>query len=157
MPSQSECAASQAATAHAPAVQAAVPLATVQRVAQLPQWATSEPRFTSQPLEASPSQSAKPAAQVKAQAPTAQDTVALALAAHAIPHAPQCATLVRVSTSQPLAAVVSQSPKPGSQLATPHAPAAQAPVALGGAQAIPHAPQWATLTRVSTQPPPQQV
>jgi hypothetical protein len=147
----------QAATAHAPAVQAGVPLATTQRVGQLPQWVASEPRSTSQPFAASPSQSAKPAVQVNAQAPAAQDTVAWALGAHAIPQAPQCSALVRVSTSQPLATIPSQSPRPGSQLAIPHTPAAQAPVALAGAQAVPHAPQWAALTRVSTQPPPQQV
>jgi len=155
--SQSAKPALQAATAQAPAVQAGVPLATAQRVEQLPQCVASEPRSTSHPFEASPSQSAKPALQVNAHAPAAQDTAAWALGAHAIPQPPQCSTVARVSTSQPLAAMPSQSPRPGSQLPIPHAPAAQAPVALAGAQAVPQAPQWAALTRVSTHPPLQQV
>jgi hypothetical protein len=66
--------------------------------------------FTSQPLEGSPSQSAKPVAQVvTAHALAAQVAVALG-SAHARPHAPQLAALVRRSVSQPLPAAPSQSP-----------------------------------------------
>ncbi len=48
-------------------------------------------------------------------------------------HRPQWASVVRVSTSQPLPGAASQSAKPAVHVATPHAPAAHAPVALAGA------------------------
>ena len=95
-----------------PAAQVAAPFtreghATPQR----PQFAALVERFTSQPLEATPSQSAKPSLQAKPQAPAAQVARAFAGAAQAFPHAPQWATLVAVLVSQPLEAVPSQSPK----------------------------------------------
>ena len=60
---------------------------------------------------------------------------------------------MRVSTSQPLAAIRSQSRKPAAQAAIAHAPAAQVVVALGSAHARPHAPQLAALVvRSASQP-----
>jgi hypothetical protein len=72
-------------------------------------------------------------------------------AGHAAPHAPQAALSVRVSTSQPLAGLMSQSAKPAAQAVTAHAPAAHDAVALGSAHARPQAPQWvvAVVTSVS--------
>jgi hypothetical protein len=64
----------------------------------------------SQPFSATPSQSAKPALQVNPQRPAVQVGEALALAAQAVPHPPQCAGSVKVLASQPLRAMPSQSP-----------------------------------------------
>ena len=74
-------------------------------------------------------------------------------AAQAVPQAPQCEVATRVSVSQPLLALPSQSPNPVAQAATVHTPAAQAPVALGGAQPRAQAPQWVALVRVSASQP----
>ncbi len=76
---------------------------------QPPQCATDVDVATSHPLVPSPSQSAKPVMQVYPQRPAAQVALALAGEGHALPHAPQWATSVRVSRSQPLAASPSQS------------------------------------------------
>jgi hypothetical protein len=70
----------QVATAHEPLTHAGVPPETVQRFAQRPQCGRLLRVSTSQPLLASPSQSAKPASQVKPQAPDAQAARALARA-----------------------------------------------------------------------------
>ena len=67
-------------------------------------------------------------------------------AAQARPQTPQLALLVLRLVSQPLAALPSQLPKPGLQLATVHAPAAQPAVALASEQAAPQAPQCAGVT-----------
>ena len=60
---------------------------------------------------------------------------------HARPQAPQWALLVRVSVSQPLATLPSQSPKPALQAVIAHALARQSAVALARVHARPHAPQ----------------
>jgi len=101
-------------------------------------------RFTSQPLAAMPSQSPYPVLQLAiAHAPAAQPAVAW-LNAHARPHALQLATLVRVSTSQPLPAMASQLPKPDAH-ANEHALPAQVGEALAGVgHTVPHAPQLRT-------------
>jgi hypothetical protein len=153
-----------------------------------PQLVTLVARFTSQPLAGLRSQSAKPEAQTKAQAPAAQTAVAFAPAeqetahepqcvgslpvftqappqresgaaqvvaqapaehtwpaGHARPHAPQWALSLWPRTSQPLAALRSQSRKPAAQAVTEHAPPEHAEVALGRAHARPQAPQFAAL------------
>jgi hypothetical protein len=112
---------------------------------QDPQWAGVLRVSTSQPLLATPSQSAKPAAQVNLQAAATHAGVALARAGHTVPHAPQWVALDRVSTSQPLVTAPSQSPKPWSQVATAQTPRAQVGAALAGAHGRPHAPQCAVL------------
>ncbi len=66
-------------------------------------------------------------------------------AAQARPQAPQSERLVRVSTSQPLAGLPSQSAKPALQEATRQAPATQAGVALAGRHTLPQAPQLVAL------------
>jgi hypothetical protein len=122
-------------------------------VPQAPQWEALVWVFTSQPLAGLPSQSAKPALQATSQVDDAQVAVALAPPGHARPHTPQCETLARTSTSQPLAAVPSQSPKPAAQRRA-HAPAEHTPVALGPpAQARPQAPQLpASVPRNTSHP-----
>jgi len=74
-------------------------------------------------------------------------------AAQALPQAPQLALSVRVSTSQPLAGLPSQSAKPEAQAATVQAPTVQVAVALGRAHILPQAPQWRALAvRSASQP-----
>ncbi len=60
---------------------------------------------------------------------------------------------MRVSASQPLAALPSQSPKSGLHVATAHAPAVQVAVALAREQALLQRPQWAVDVRVSASQP----
>jgi hypothetical protein len=108
----------------------------------------------SQPSVATLLQSAKPVAQaITPQRPVAHVPVALG-GAHARPHAPQWASVVPRSVSQPFAAIPSQSPKPGSQRTIAHAPAVQACVATcARLQRVPHIPQfagsWAVLAQKS--------
>ncbi len=126
----------------------------VQALLQRPQWAAEERVSTSHPLAASPSQLAKPALQAKPQAPAAQVGVALARAGQALLQAPQWAVDVRVSTSQPFAALPSQFAKPMEHPVLPHTPAthvALAPVGTGHTR--PHEPQWALLSWVFTHAP----
>jgi hypothetical protein len=61
--------------------------------------------------------------------------------AHGRPHPPQFEGLLRVSVSQPLAALPSQLPKPVLQAAMAQTPAAHVPVALVKVHARPQAPQ----------------
>jgi hypothetical protein len=72
---------------------------------------------------------------------------------HARPHAPQCAVVLLVFTSQPLAAIPSQLAKPIAQLATAHTPATHEGVALASAHARPQPPQCATVVSVFTSQP----
>jgi hypothetical protein len=74
--------------------------------------------------------------------------------AHARPHIPQCAALVLVLVSQPLAALPSQLPKPRVQAPTPQVPAAQVGIAtFVRLQTVPHPPQFAGSTWVLTSQP----
>jgi hypothetical protein len=132
-------------------------LAGAQARLHAPQWVEELAVFTSQPLAALPSQSAKPAAHdATTHRPPAQALVALARAQR-VPQAPQLVALVLSEVSQPLAALPSQSPKPASQ-AKVHARLAQRAAALAGtAQARPQVPQWATLVARSAQAPSQTV
>ncbi len=107
---------------------------------------------TSQPLPGSRSQSRKPVVHAAmAQAPDAQEADALG-STHPRPQAPQCAMLVSVLISQPLAALPSQSPAPPAQRSTVHAPDAQPWAAtFESAHAAPHAPQLDGSTLVFAQ------
>jgi hypothetical protein len=70
-----------------------------------------------------------------------------------VPQAPQLPTAVRVSTSQPSLAIALQSAKPGLQ-EKPHAPAVHRGVEFGSdGQALPQAPQWATVVAVDVSHP----
>jgi hypothetical protein len=109
----------------------------------------------SQPFIAFMSQSAKPASQVTPQVPIAHVAVARAPAGQALPQRPQFAALVAVFASQPLAAIMSQSPKPALHIATVQAPAAQPAVPLAAMQVFPHVPQFIGFICVSWHIPPQ--
>jgi hypothetical protein len=152
LPSQLAKPAAQVATAHAPAAHVAAPLGAAHVRPHIPQFAALVRVSTSQPLPGLPSQSAKPALHAPiAHAPAAQVAAALAKL-HARPHVPQWAALVRVSASQPLAALPSQLAKPVAHAVIAQAPAVHAPVPLAGLQARPHAPQWVVVSRVASQP-----
>ncbi len=72
---------------------------------------------------------------------------------HTVPQLPQLAGSAERLFSQPVAAFTSQSAKPTSQDAIPHAPAVQPGVPLATEQALPHAPQVVTLvSRSASQP-----
>jgi hypothetical protein len=93
--------------------------------------------------------STRPLPQVAVHMPAAQVWPVV----HARPQAPQLVGDERRSTSQPFAAMPSQSAKPSAQV-MPHTPAAHDAVALAReGQAFPHAPQWAMAARVSTSQP----
>ncbi len=157
LPSQSPKPSSQRATVHRPATHAGVPLGGLHTEPHDPQLPLLVRVSTSQPSVTSPLQSAKPALQAKAQRPPSHDTAALARAGQAFPHAPQLVTLVRVSVSQPLEPVMSQSAKGAEQVPTPQLPLRQADMALGTAQRVPQTPQLAMFDCVSTQAPEQHV
>ena len=133
--------------AHEPAAQTAVALAPAEHEAP------HEPQFEGSLLVLThpPPQSESGAAQVATHAPAAHTRPA----AQARPQTPQLALSLRLRTSQPLAALMSQSRKPAAQAVTPHAPPAQAEVALGSEHVRPQAPQWALLVpRLVSQPLP---
>ena len=119
---------------------------------QAPQWALLVRVSTSQPLLATWSQSAKPASQVAtAHAPAAHADVAWA-SRHARPQPPQCAALDVVSSSQPLVAAPSQSPKPTAQRTMAHSPPVHPCTwVLASTHARPHRPQSAGSMAVFAQ------
>ncbi len=76
-------------------------VAPVQAVPHAPQFMAVS-SVASQPLAVARSQSAKFVLHAKVQLEAAHETAALARAGHALPHDPQCAVDVRVSTQDPL-------------------------------------------------------
>jgi hypothetical protein len=74
------------------------------------------------------------------------------LAGHTFPHAPQFDTLVCVFTSQPLESMPSQSSKPAAHAPSVQLPDAQDSEALARSHAVPHAPQFASVVRLASQP-----
>jgi hypothetical protein len=75
-------------------------------------------------------------------------------AVHAVPHAPQLATVLLRLTSQPLAALLSQFPKPALHAPRPHMPPAHVAAAFAGAaHTLPHDPQFETVVLVLTSQP----
>lgn len=110
--------------------------------------------MTSHPLAGLPSQSAKPGLQLtNRHAPPEQSLVAFARL-HVRPHAPQCAAVVCVLTSQPSAGSMLQSAKPAAHNAMPHTPAVHPAVAFAMLmQPRPHMPQFMTLVCVLVSQP----
>jgi hypothetical protein len=99
----------QPATAQTPPEQVGEPLAVEQTLPQDPQFPRLVLVFTSQPLAAFPSQLPKPALQLATvQLPATHAAVPFA-AEQVLPQAPQFPRLLCVFTSQPLAAIPSQS------------------------------------------------
>jgi hypothetical protein len=128
-----------------------------QVIPHAPQLFVSLRVSVSQPFVGFMSQSAKPVSHVAtAHAPIRQAGVAWARV-HVRPQAPQCATEPVTSVSQPLAAIVSQSPRPVAQPATRHTPVTHAAVALSSMHTRSHMPQCVVDVDVSTQRPPQSV
>jgi hypothetical protein len=139
-------------SAQAPAVQDAAALVKAQVRPQVPQLSVVVV-LVSQPLEGLMSQLAKPALQVpSAHVPAVQVAVALAKV-HARSHMPQLDTVLRVSTSHPLAGLPSQSAKPSLHRVIAQAPIRQSPVALGNTHARPHIPQCVALAETSVSQP----
>ena len=112
--------------------------------------------FTSHPLAVFASQLAKPVVQAPSpHMPPTQVAAPFAGVGQTIPQRPQCATVVLVFTSQPLAAFMSQLPKPALQV-RPQALIAQVAVPFAGVgQAMLQAPQWRGSLRGSMHAPPQ--
>lgn len=129
-----------------------VPLAALQAWPHPPQLARLLVRLISQPLlRALLSQLPNPGLHVIEQLPALHNGVPLA-GLHGCPHAPQCANVVFVLTSQPFPDALSQLPQPVVQLLTEHVPVAHVPVALAGEQATPQAPQLVTLVSAVSHP-----
>jgi hypothetical protein len=125
---------------HAPSEQLAVPFALLQALPQLPQFATLELVFTSQPLVVTPSQFAKPEEHaLRVHVPEGHDSLAFGKL-HVEPHAPQFVSVLS-DVSQPFAESPSQSPRPGLQVETPHTPATQFGVPPAGGHTLLHSPQ----------------
>ena len=121
---------------------------------QPPQWATVLVVLTSQPLAAFMSQLAKPVLHVPTpQVPIAHAAVPLAGVAQALPQAPQWASVLARVVSQPLAALLSQLPRPAAHIVTAHVPLLHAFVPPGSVQRVPHALQLFTSVRVLTSQP----
>jgi hypothetical protein len=139
---------------HAPPAQLAAVLGRAGHcMPQPPQWATLVWVLVSQPFCVLLSQSAKPVAQPVSVHVEAMHTSVELDAPQVRPQPPQCAALVRVSASQPLLVLPSQSEKPAVQVSA-HMPTAHAGTALGApGQEVPQAPQWEVLVRVSVSQP----
>ena len=120
-----------------------------------PQCVRSVAVFTSQPFAALLSHFAKPAFHVPiAHTPPAPHVAPAFANAQVRPQAPQFVTLLS-ATSQPLAALPSQSAKPAAQR-MPHVPAVQNAVEFEPAtQAVPHAPHESGSVCVLRQVPEQ--
>jgi hypothetical protein len=134
----------QVPTPQVPAAQVCVAtLARAHTRLHIPQWETLVWVSTHAPLQSV-------CVQVDAQTPLAQTCPE----GQALLQAPQCALLVCVLVSQPLAAIPSQLPKPVVQVPTPQVPAAQVcVVTLARAHARPHIPQCATAVWVLVSQP----
>ena len=110
---------------HEPFVHEAVPFVPSQADAHELQFCGSLVRSTSQPFDALRSQSANPELQTMMQAPLMHEAVPF-VESHTVPHALQFWGSALRSASQPLAAFMSQSPKPA--LHPPMPPEPPAPV-----------------------------
>ncbi len=139
---------------HAPVRHEATELgAAVQRVPHAPQLLASVASVASQPLVALESQLPKPDSQASEHIPMAQRAVALAPVAQRVPHAPQLVTSVAIASSQPLALLPSQLPKPAAQPSV-HVPDVHCALALGALmQRVAHVPQNSGLRAVSASHP----
>jgi hypothetical protein len=108
-------------------------------------------RFVSQPLFGLLSQLANPALQVGEHTPLEHDVEPLALE-QMVPQAPQLVVLDRMSVSQPLFGLPSQSAHPAAQVGA-HAPPVQLVVPWALVHWVPQAPQLLTLVeRFTSQP-----
>jgi hypothetical protein len=123
-----------------PALQTGVPPLAGHVLPHMPQLLTLS-SAVSQPLARELSQSPNPVLQLGTQLDARQLVVPFALLQGA-PHAPQWAVLVASATSQPLAGLLSQLPKPPLQPPTAHALPVQRGVPLAVLQRLPQKPQF---------------
>jgi hypothetical protein len=136
---------------HAPLVHVGVPLTVLQGVVQLLQCSSSVFRSVSQPLPTLLSQSPQPTPHAMPHTPLLQLAVPLT-ALQAVPQALQLEALVLRLTSQPLAALLSQSPKPEAHVMV-HEPLLHAGVPLAVLQGVRQLLQWvASVLRLTSQP-----
>jgi hypothetical protein len=127
-----------------PVVHVVVPLEFVQTLPQEPQLATAVLRFTSQPVDASPSQLPNPLLHATAHALSAQLAVPF-VPLQTVPQAPQFATAVLVFVSHPFGVRPSQLPKPELQAPSTQALLTQEVAAWAKLQTFPQLPQLETL------------
>lgn len=138
---------------HAPEVQVVLPCAFEQEFPQVPQLAVVV-RLVSQPSPTLPLQLPHPPLHEMEHALSAQDGVPL-VALQAVPQAPQLATSLVRFFSQPLLALPSQLPYPGSQTPSVQVPPGHDSAALARSQSCPQAPQLVTVLRAVSQPLPE--
>ena len=136
---------------HEPLEHDGVPFEPLHALPQEPQFDVFVPVFTSQPFTALISQSANPALHAMAQLPALHEGVPFE-PLHALPHDPQFDALVLVFTSQPLAALMSQSAKPALH-AMAHTLFEQEGVPFELLQIVPQEPQFTALVLVFTSQP----
>jgi hypothetical protein len=96
------------------------------------------------------SQSPRPRLQVVPQRPAVQVALAPGGVGQRLVQLPQRVASLETLTSQPLAALMSQSPKPSSQAVTAQAPITHAGVPLGGSHTLLQRPQCVALDCTST-------
>ena len=129
------------------------PFCTAHTAPHAPQLLTSSWVARSHPSLTAALQFANPGLHVIVQVPFRHFGTPLVLS-HALPHPPQLARSLEVSTSQPSEAVPLQSTKGVTQEAITHAPVAQLAFAWGRAQAFPHVPHDVVVFRRVSQPSP---
>lgn len=134
------------ATVHVDEVHDAVALASKQRVPQAPQWLALFVMLTSQPLLATPSQLAKPSAQRSNTHPPATQRADALGNEHACEQAPQCETLVDVSTQ-----LAPHRTAGAAQLLT-HAPVRESHMGVEPEHTAPQRPQLREVDRLASQP-----
>jgi hypothetical protein len=149
LPSQSAKPAAQARTAQAPTVQVAVALGSAHARPQAPQLGALAVSSASQPLEASPSQSPKPAAQrAGVHIPPAHPWLITCASAQTVPHAPQLVGSMAVLAQKAIGAVPQVAS--GAAQVAPQTPPEQT---WPAAHPVPQRPQLALSVRVSTSQP----
>jgi len=117
----------------------------------MPQLATLVARSTSQPSLTLMLQSAMPALHMNEHEPPMHAAVPPGPLGQTLPHVPQFERSDPVATSQPFAAVRSQSSYPAAHM-MPHVPPAQVAVPIGpDVHAVAHVPQWPTSVSVFVQ------
>jgi len=135
---------------HVPLGQVEVPCAFVQAAAHAPQFVVVF-SDASQPSVALLLQLPKLPLHTIEHAPRAQLAVPFVLL-HTVPQAPQLAAVVCVFVSHPLAALLSQLPKPLLHVPSAHEPVEHDSLAFARLHTAPHPPQFARVLRSVSQP-----
>lgn len=154
LPSQSSKPTLHVATSQVPVAHDDVAFGRAQALPHEPQSA-SVFKGASQPSAVTPLQFPKPVEQTRLHVPSMQlvPVVLGGEAGQTAPHAPQLFMLER-EVSHPFVGSMSQSSQSAAQEAMAQVPDAQTPVALAGAHAAPHAPQFDSVVTLTSQPSP---